>query len=96
MGGEAVKAGCPCGGECQGRIAGVGELVSRGREKGIGDFWRGNEERRENYILSQDSESGRRSQTPWQRCRTSHTSGQILIGESALSHLKLHIFLLSL
>jgi hypothetical protein len=45
MGGEAlglVKVLCPSIGECKGQEAGVGELVSRGREEGIGDFWRGN------------------------------------------------------
>ena len=41
-----VKASCPSVWKCQDREAGVGELVSRGREEGIGDFWRGNEERR--------------------------------------------------
>ena len=41
MGGEAlgpVKAQCPSVGECQGREAGVGELVSRGSGEGIGVF----------------------------------------------------------
>jgi hypothetical protein len=42
--GEALLAKiiCPIIGECQGQEAGVGELGSRGREKGIGDFRRGN------------------------------------------------------
>jgi hypothetical protein len=39
-----VKALCPSIGECQGLVAGVGELVSRGRGS-IGDFQRANEER---------------------------------------------------
>jgi hypothetical protein len=41
MGGEAlgpVKAPCPSVGECEGREAGVGGLVSRGREDGMGVF----------------------------------------------------------
>jgi hypothetical protein len=45
MGGEALgpeKALCPIIGECQGQESGVGGLMSRGKEKGIGDFWRGN------------------------------------------------------
>jgi hypothetical protein len=50
MGGEAlglVKAQCASVGECQDREAGVGGLVNGGRggRGGIGDFWRGNEER---------------------------------------------------
>ena len=48
MGGEAlgpVKALCPSVGECQGQEAGVGRLVSRGREEGVGGFQRGNQER---------------------------------------------------
>ena len=36
---------CPCVGECQGLEVGVGGLMSRGREEGIGDFQRGNQER---------------------------------------------------
>jgi hypothetical protein len=43
MGGEAlgpVKALCPSIGECQGQEAGVGGLVSREREEGIGGFQR--------------------------------------------------------
>jgi hypothetical protein len=47
MGGEAlgpVKVLCPSIGECQGQEAGVGRLVSRGREERIG-FWRENKER---------------------------------------------------
>ena len=31
--------------ECQGQEAGVGELVSRGREEEIVGFWRGDQER---------------------------------------------------
>ena len=45
MEGEAlgpVNALCPSVGKCQGQEAGVGGLVSRGRDEGIGDFWRGN------------------------------------------------------
>jgi hypothetical protein len=45
MGGEAigpVKALCPSIEECLGQEAGVGGLVSRGREEGVGDFRRGN------------------------------------------------------
>jgi hypothetical protein len=48
MGGEAlgpVKALCPSVGECQGQEVGVGGLVSRGKQEGIGDFLRGNQER---------------------------------------------------
>ena len=48
MGGEAlgpVKAQCPSVGECQDREVGVGGLVSRGREDGIGGFQREKEER---------------------------------------------------
>ena len=48
MGGEAfgpVKALSPSVGECQGQEAGMGKLVSRGRGEGIGNFWRGNQER---------------------------------------------------
>jgi hypothetical protein len=44
MGGEAlgpVKAQCPSVGECQGREAGVGELVSRGRGRGSEGWDRG-------------------------------------------------------
>jgi hypothetical protein len=43
MGGKAVgpeKARCPSVGECQDREAGVGGLVSMGRENGIGVFGR--------------------------------------------------------
>jgi hypothetical protein len=49
MGGEAlgpVKAQCPSIGECQNREAGMGGLVSRGKGKGEGGFWSGNQERR--------------------------------------------------
>jgi hypothetical protein len=45
MGGEPlspVKVLCPSIGECQGQEMGMGELGSRGRGKGIGDFRRGN------------------------------------------------------
>jgi hypothetical protein len=45
MGGEVldpVKLLCPSIGECQGQEAGVGGLVSRGREEGIEYFRRGN------------------------------------------------------
>jgi hypothetical protein len=35
----------PSAGDCQDREAGVDGLVSRGREDGIGGFWRGNQER---------------------------------------------------
>jgi hypothetical protein len=35
----------PCVREYQDREVGVGGLVIRGREDGIGDFWRGSEER---------------------------------------------------
>jgi hypothetical protein len=48
MGGEAlvpVKTQCPSVEECQGREAGVGGLVSRGRGDGIGGFLRGNQKR---------------------------------------------------
>jgi hypothetical protein len=54
MGGEArgpVKALCPRVGECQGKEAGMGRLMvehshrSKGREDGIGGFWRENWER---------------------------------------------------
>jgi hypothetical protein len=48
MRGEAlgpVKVLCPSIGECQGQKVGVGGLVSRGREKGIGGFRREKEER---------------------------------------------------
>jgi hypothetical protein len=47
MGGEAlgpVKALYPSIGECQSQEGGLGRLVSRGME-GIGEFWRGNQER---------------------------------------------------
>jgi hypothetical protein len=40
-----VKVLCPRIGECQGQEAGVGRLVIRGSREGIGDFWRGNQER---------------------------------------------------
>jgi hypothetical protein len=40
-----VKVICPNIGECQGQEAGVGRLVSRGMGKGIGGFWRENQER---------------------------------------------------
>jgi hypothetical protein len=36
-----VKARCPSVGECQDREAGVGGLVCRGREDGIGGFSEG-------------------------------------------------------
>jgi hypothetical protein len=45
MGGEGlgpVKVLCPSIGECQCQEAEVGGLGSRGKEKRIGDFWRGN------------------------------------------------------
>jgi hypothetical protein len=45
MGGEALglaKIICPSTGECQGQEVGLGELGSRKRGEGIGDFWRGN------------------------------------------------------
>jgi hypothetical protein len=45
MGGEAlgpVKAISTSVGQCQGQEAGVGELVSRARGEGVGDFQRGN------------------------------------------------------
>jgi hypothetical protein len=45
MGGETlglVKVLCPSIGECQGQEAEVGGLGSRGRGKGVGEFWRGN------------------------------------------------------
>jgi hypothetical protein len=48
IGGETlgpVKARCPSIGECQDMEAGVGGLVSRRREYGIGAFWRANKER---------------------------------------------------
>jgi hypothetical protein len=48
VGGDAlglVKAQCPSVEECQDREAGVGRLVSNGREDEIGDFWKGNQER---------------------------------------------------
>ena len=48
MGGEALypmKALCPRVGECQGQEVEVGGLVSRERGEGIGDFWRGKQER---------------------------------------------------
>ena len=37
-----VKVLFPSIGECQGQEVGVGGLVSRGREEGIGGFQRGN------------------------------------------------------
>jgi hypothetical protein len=40
-----VKAQCPSIGECQGREAGVGGLVSRVRGDGIRGFWKGNKEK---------------------------------------------------
>jgi hypothetical protein len=40
-----VKARFPSVGECKDREAGVGGLVKRGKEDGIGGFWRGNQER---------------------------------------------------
>jgi hypothetical protein len=49
MGGEAlgpVKVQYPSRGECHGQEAGVGGLVNRGEGKGLGDFQRGNQERR--------------------------------------------------
>jgi hypothetical protein len=48
MGGETLDLGkilCPSIGECQGQEAGVGGLGSRVKGEGIGDFWRGNQER---------------------------------------------------
>ena len=39
------KARCPSVGECQDREAGVGGLVSRRKEDGIGGFQRENSER---------------------------------------------------
>ena len=48
MGGEALgplKVLCPSIGECHDQEAGVGGLVSRGREEGIEGFQRGNQER---------------------------------------------------
>jgi hypothetical protein len=48
MGGEAlgpVKVLCPSIGECQGQEVRVGRLGSRGSGEGIGDFWKGNQER---------------------------------------------------
>jgi hypothetical protein len=45
MGGEAlgpVKVLCPSARECQSQEVGVGDLGSREREEGIGDFWREN------------------------------------------------------
>jgi hypothetical protein len=41
-----VKAPCSSVGECQDREVGVGGLVGRGREDGMGGVWRGDEERR--------------------------------------------------
>jgi hypothetical protein len=38
-------AGCPGVGERQDKEAGVGVLISWGREDGIASFWRGNQER---------------------------------------------------
>jgi hypothetical protein len=49
VGGEALvlaKILCPSIGECQGQEVGVNGLGSKGRGKGIGDFLRGNFERR--------------------------------------------------
>jgi hypothetical protein len=40
-----VKAPCPSIGECQDREERVGGLVSRRRVDGMGEVWRGNEER---------------------------------------------------
>jgi hypothetical protein len=37
-----MKALCPSVGECQGQEAGMDGLGSRGRSKGIEDFWREN------------------------------------------------------
>ena len=48
MGGEALgpeQARCSIVGECQDREAGVGGLVSRRRDEGIGGFRRGNQQR---------------------------------------------------
>jgi hypothetical protein len=48
MAGEAlslVKVLCPSIGEFQGQEAGMGGLVSRGKEEGIEGFQRGNQER---------------------------------------------------
>jgi hypothetical protein len=48
MRGEAPgpeKAQCPSVGECLNREAGVDVLVSRERRVGIGNFWRGKQER---------------------------------------------------
>jgi hypothetical protein len=50
MGGEVlgpVEVLCPSVGECQGQEAGIGGLVSRRREEGLGGrgFQRGNQER---------------------------------------------------
>jgi hypothetical protein len=45
MGGDAlgpVKVQYPSIGECQGQEVGVGGLMSRGKGKGIGEFWRRN------------------------------------------------------
>jgi hypothetical protein len=36
-----VKAECPSIGECQDREAGVGDLMSRGRGKGLWGLWEG-------------------------------------------------------
>jgi hypothetical protein len=44
MGGEAlgpVMVLCPSIGECQHQEAGMGEMMSMGREEGIGDFLEG-------------------------------------------------------
>jgi hypothetical protein len=40
-----IRARCPSIGECQDRKEGVGGLVSRVREDGIGGFPRGNQEK---------------------------------------------------
>jgi hypothetical protein len=48
MRGEAlgpVKVLCPNIEECQQKEVGVGGLVNRGREEGVGGFQRGNQER---------------------------------------------------
>jgi hypothetical protein len=48
MGGEVlgpVKAGCPSIWECQDMEAGIGGLVSRGSDEGIGGVQRGIQER---------------------------------------------------
>jgi hypothetical protein len=67
MGGEAlgpVQALCLSVRECQDQEAVVGGLVSRGSGKGIGGFWRGNQERgkQANLVYKVSSRTARATQ----------------------------------